>query len=168
MEQKVRHLAAELDLETYVKRWLALFRAQGYDLRGIEPKVKVITDEGETLEYPRLWLQRETEVFERGIQIGDAIQIQGRVEDYWRVEKDRQAKRYWVGYFPHTAETRRLIWDAALVKTWCQALEAVDPYAVDWDEYPQALHAAKTLVRLTGLVPGHDPELSLDTLHAFL
>ena len=168
LEQEVRHLAAEPDLEPYVNRWLALFRAQGHDLRGIEPKVKVITDEGETLEYPRLWLQRETEVFERGIETEDGIQIQARVEDYWRVEKDRLAKRYWVGYFPHTAETRRLTWDATLVKTWCQTLEAVDSYAVDWEEYPQALHAAKTLVRLTGLVPGHDPELSLDTLHAVL
>jgi hypothetical protein len=168
LEQEVRQLATAPELAACVQQWLALFHAQGFDLRGIEPKVRVVSDEGEALDYPRLWLQRETEVFERGIQSGDAIHIQGRVEDYWREARDHQAKRYWVCYFPHTTETRRLVWDPTLIKSWCQAMEDVDPYAVDWDEYPKALQAAKTLVRLTGLVPGHDPELSLDALHGFL
>jgi len=168
LEQEVRQLATEPDLASCVQRWLALFHAQGFDLRGIEPKVRVVSDTGEALDYPRLWLQRETEVFERGIPIGDAIHIQGRVEDYWREARDQRAKREWVAYFPHTTKTRRLVWDASLVKSWCQALEDVASYAVDWDDYPQALQAAKTLVRLTGLVPGHDPELSLDALHGVL
>lgn len=168
LEQEVRELATEPELAACVQRWLALFHAQGFDLRGIEPKVRVVSDTGEALDYPRLWLQRETEVFERGIQSGDAIHIQGRVEDYWREARDHQAKRYWVCYFPHTIETRRLVWDPTLSKSWCKALEDVAPYAVDWDDYPQALQAAKTLVRLTGLVPGHDPELSLDALHGVL
>ena len=168
LEQDVRQLAGAPDLAPFVTRWLSLFRAQGFDLRGIEPRVRVVSDQGESLDYPRLWLQRETEVFERGVQMGDAVHIQGRVEDYWREERDRQAKRYWVCYFPHTAETRRLVWDASLVKAWCQALEEIDPYALDWDDYPQARQAAKTLVHLTGLVPGHDPELSMDALHGIL
>jgi hypothetical protein len=168
LEQEVRQLATEPELAACVQRWLALFHAQGFDLRGIEPKVRVVSDAGEALDYPRLWLQRETEVFERGIQIEDAIHLQGRVEDYWRETRDHQAKRHWICYFPHTTETRRLVWDPTLIKSWCQAMEDVAPYAVDWDDYPQALQAAKTLVRLTGLVPGHDPELSLDALHGVL
>ena len=168
LEQEVRELATEPELAACVQRWLALFHAQGFDLRGIEPKVRVVSDAGEALDYPRLWLQRETEVFERGIQIEDAIHLQGRVEDYWREMRDHQAKRHWICYFPHTTETRRLVWDPTLIKSWCQAMEDVAPYAVDWDDYPQALQAAKTLVRLTGLVPGHDPELSLDALHGVL
>ncbi len=164
LEQQVRQLAKVPGLDQSVERWLALFHVQGFDLRGIEPKVRVVSDQGEALDYPRLWLQRETEVLERGVQVGDEIHIQGRVEDYWREERDHQAKRLWVCYFPHTAETRRLVWDDTLGKAWCQALEDIDPYALDWDDYPQALQAAKTLVRLTGLVPGHDPELSLDAI----
>ena len=165
LEQAVRQLARDPELEPNVTRWLGLFRAQGFDLRGIEPKVRVVSNQGEALDYPRLWLQRETEVLERGIQVGDEIHLPGRVEDYWREERNHQAKRLWVCYFPHTAETRRLVWDEALGKAWCRALEDIDPYALDWDDYPQARQAAKTLVRITGLVPGHDPELSLDAIN---
>jgi CRISPR-associated endonuclease/helicase Cas3 len=168
LEQEVRQLAEEPDLAEYVDRWLKLFHAQAFDLRTIEPKVRVVSDTGEAYDYPRVWLQRETEVLERGIETGDEIHLQGSIDDYWRDEKDHQAKRAWVCHFPHTAQVQTRPWDERLIDRWCRALEDIDPYGVDWEDHPRALEAAKKLVRLTGLVPGHDPEIPVDAVSGVL
>ncbi|AHF05430.1 hypothetical protein MARPU_06000 [Marichromatium purpuratum 984] len=168
LEQRVRQLADEPGLTEQVNHWLKLFHAQAFDLRTIEPKIRVVSDTGEAYDYPRVWLQRETEVFERGIETGDEIHIQGGLDDYWREDKDRHAKRDWICHFPHTTRTLRLPCDERLVNRWCDELEDIDPYEFDWEDHPQALEAVQKLVRLTGLVPGHDPEISLDAVSGVL
>jgi len=168
LEQDVRALASEPGLAEPVEQWLKLFRAQAFDLRGIEPKVRVVSDTGDSFDYPRVWLQRETTVFERFTQVGDEVHIRGSVDDYWRDQRDAHAKRAWVCHFPHTGEVTTLAHDAGLVEQWCRRLETIDPYGVDWDAYPEALAAAKKLIRLTGLVPGHDPDIPLESIHGIL
>lgn len=168
LEQEIRQLAEHLDLAEQVDQWLKLFHAQAFDLRTIEPKIRVVSDTGEAYDYPKVWLQRETEVFQRGTEVGDEIHIQGTVDDYWRDEKDHQAKRAWVCHFPHTAQVRTLPCDERLIDRWCRALEDIDPYGVDWEGHPQALAAVKKLIRLTGLVPGHDPDISLEAVQVVL
>jgi hypothetical protein len=168
LEQDVRRLAARANLKPHVDRWLKLFRAQAFDLRTIEPRVRVVNERGEAMEYGRVWLQRETTVLQHGVERGDEILIQGSLEDYWREEKDHDAKRTWVCHFPHTAEVRALPMDARLVSNWCRALEEADPYGLDWDDEPEAFEAAKKLVQLTGLVPGHDPDIPLESVSCVL
>jgi CRISPR-associated endonuclease/helicase Cas3 len=168
LEQDVRGLAREHGLAEPVEQWIKLFRAQAFDLRGIEPKVRVVSDSGESFDYPQVWLQRETTVFERGTQVGDEVHIRGSVDDYWRDQQDASAKRAWVCHFPHTSEVATLAHDAGLVEQWCRRMEIIDPYGVDWDAYPEALTAAKKLIRLTGLVPGHDPDIPMEAIHGIL
>lgn len=168
LEQDLRALVREPGIEKHVETWLRLFRAQAFDLRGIEPKVRVVSDTGEAFDYPRVWLQRETTVYERGTLVGEEIHIRGSVDDYWRDQRDSRVKRNWVCHFPHTAKVATLPCDAGLVESWCRHLEAIEPYGVDWDDHPEALSAAKKLVRLTGLVPGHDPEIPMAALHGIL
>lgn len=168
LERAVKRLADDPSLAPHVEPWLRLFRAQALDLRTIERKVRVINERGEAFDYPEVWLKRETSVFERFPLIEDEIRIQGSVDDYWRDEPDRNAKRRWMCHFPHTSETCALPFDGRLVDAWCREIENVDHYAVDWEEHPEALEAAKKLVRLTGLVPGHDPEIPVDAVSGVL
>ncbi|MBK1699809.1 DEAD/DEAH box helicase [Thiococcus pfennigii] len=163
-ERDVQRLADDPRRATHVESWLRLLRAQAFDLRTIEPKVRVVNERGEAFDYPGVWLKRETSVFERFPLIDDEIRIQGSLDDYWRDAPDRNAKRRWMCHFPHTSEICSLPCDGRLVEAWCREIENVDHYAVDWEDYPEALEAAKKLVRLTGLVPGHDPDISLDAV----
>jgi hypothetical protein len=168
LEQDVRSLAREHGLAEPVEQWIALFRAQAFDLRGIEPKVRVVTDTGESCSYPRVWLHRETTVFERGTLVGNELHIRGNVDDYWRDQRDASAKRSWVCHFPHTSEVVTLPYSEGLVDQWCRRVDDIDHYGVDWGAYPAALNAARQLVRLTGLVPGHDPEIPMEAIHGLL
>jgi CRISPR-associated endonuclease/helicase Cas3 len=165
LEQELRKVR---QLKEPVERWLKLFRAQAFDLRSIEPKIRVVNEYRQAFEYGRVWLQRETTVFERGVDIGDGIQIRGDLDDYWREKKDIHAKRVWVCHFPHTAEVRPLPMDNGLVAAWCRELENIDNYSFDWDDEPEAFEAAKKLVQLTGLVPGHDPDIPLESVNCVL
>lgn len=168
LEREVKRLADDPRLAPHVEPWLKLFRAQAMDLRTIERKVRVVNERGEGFDYPEVWLKRETTVCERFPLIEDEIRIQGSVDDYWRDEPDRNAKRRWMCHFPHTSETCALPFDGHLVDAWCREIENVDHYAIDWDEHPEALEAAKKLVRFTGLVPGHDPDIPVDALSVIL
>lgn len=169
LEQTLKRLGeTNASVKRDIDHWLKLFRAQAFDLRTIEPKVRVVPDKGMGFDAPRVWLQRETTVFERGTTRDDGVHITGTLDDYWRDERDYDAERQWCCYFPHTAEVRVLPMDAGLVERWCRALESVDPYRFHWDEYPEAREAATRLVKLTGLVPGHDPDISVEAVHAVL
>ncbi len=171
MEQDVNQLADEPGLAEQVGNWLRLFHSQVFDLRTIEPKIRVvIADTGEAFNYPRIWLERETLVFERGTLIDEEIHIQGSVDDYWREddERDQNASRTWTCHFPHTERVQTLPLDERLIERWCRALEDIDPYGVDWDDYPEALEATRKLIRLTGLVPGHDPDIPVEAVQGVL
>jgi len=167
LEQQVRGLTGEPGCKEHAERWLTLFHEQVFDLRSIEPRVRVVNERGEAFEAGRVWLRRETTVFERGTNDGDEIHITGNLDDYWREEKDHMAERTWVCYFPHTGETR-LLPMKGLVSAWCKALADVDQYRVEWDDAPEAFEAAKKLVQLTGLVPGHDPEIPVESVSCVL
>jgi CRISPR-associated endonuclease/helicase Cas3 len=164
LEQDLRRLEGRANLASHVQRWLKLLRAQAFDLRTIEPRVRVIDERGQALEYPRVWLQRETTL----VPMGDEVQIRGTIDDHWREQPDNDAKRLWVCHFPQTAEVCSLPMDDRLVTAWCRKLEQTDPYGLDWDDEPQALEAAKKLVQLTGLVPGHDPDIPLGAVSGVL
>lgn len=167
LEQDLRRLEAQPGCKEHMERWLKLFCAQAFDLRSIEPRVRVVNERGQAFEYGRVWLQRETTVYERGLNTGDEIQIIGNLDDYWREEKDHGAERAWICYFPHTAEVRTLP-TKGLVSAWCRALAEVDQYRLEWDDEPEAFEAAKKLVQLTGLVPGHDPEIPVESVSCVL
>ncbi|MEA3642358.1 MAG: DEAD/DEAH box helicase [Lamprobacter sp.] len=168
LEQAVKTLTDDPRLAPHVEPWLRLFRAQAFDLRTIERKVRVVNERGEAFAYPEVWLKRETSVLERFPLVDDDIHIQGSVDDYWRDEPDRNVQRRWICHFPHTAETRSLPFDSRLIDAWCGEIEQVDHYAIDWDDHPGVLDAAKKLVKLTGLVPGHDPDISVDAVSSVL
>ncbi len=167
LEQKVRRLEAQPGCKEHVERWLKLFREQVFDLRSIEPRVRVVNERGEAFEFGRVWLRRETTILDRFGDDGDEIHIIGNFEDYWREEKDHSAERTWVCYFPHTAETR-LLPVKGLVSAWCGLLAEVDQYRIEWDDEPKAFESAKKLVQLTGLVPGHDPEIPVESVSCIL
>lgn len=163
LEQDVRRLQAQPGCKEHVERWLKLFRELVFDLRSIEPRERVVNERGEVFEFGRVWLRRETTVYERGTYDGDEIRITGNFDDYWREDKDHSAERSWVCYFPHTGETR-LLPTKGLVVAWCKALTEVDQYRIEWDDEPEAFGSAMKLVQLTGLVPGHDPEIPVESV----
>lgn len=169
LEQTVRRITEiDPDCQPEVEYWLKLFRAQAFDLRSIEPRIRVILVDGQAVQMPRVWLQRETTVFERCAGSDEEIRLQAPLDEYFREERDYEAKRLWCCYFPHSAEVRVLPMDHQLIEAWCKAIADVDPYGFDWDDAPEALEAARKLVRLTGLVPGHDPQISVEAVHAIL
>lgn len=161
-------MTADPRLAPHVEPWLRLFRAQAFDLRTIERKVRVVNERGEAFDYPEVWLKRETTLLDRFPLIDDAFHIQGSVDDYWRDAPDRDAQRRWMCHFPHTSEIVSLPLDGRLVDAWCREIVNVDHYAIDWDEHPEALEAARKLVRLTGLVPGHDPDIPVESVSGVL
>jgi hypothetical protein len=167
LQQDVRRLEAQPGCKEHVERWLKLFREQVFDLRSIEPRVRVVNERGEAFELGRVWLRRETTVYERGTNDGDEIHISGNLDDYWREDKDNSAERTCVCYFPHTGETR-LLPMTGLVSAWCKALAQADHYRVEWEDEPEAFEAAKKLVQLTGLVPGHDPDIPVESVSCVL
>jgi hypothetical protein len=163
LEQGVRRLEAQPGCKEHVERWLKLFHEQVFDLRSIEPRVRVVNERGDAFEFGRVWLRRETTISQRFCDDGDEIHITGNFDDYWREDKDHSAERTWVCYFPHTGETR-LLPVKGLVSAWCKLLAEVDQYRVEWEDEPEGFESAMKLVQLTGLVPGHDPEIPVESV----
>lgn len=66
--------------------------------------------------------------------------------------------------FPHTSNQAHLPVNGELVAAWQRNLrgrQGIEGMA--WEDFPEAMEAADKLVGMTGLVPGDDDDLSLDT-----
>ena len=149
------------------RKWCNRFESQAYTLRDIGRRIRVVQTDGGPVEVDQVWLERETTVLERGLHRPgadgqDEIHITGELDDYLREEKQFLVKRMVTAYFPHTEHSASLPANVELVDTWCRDLN--DRNSIEgmaWEDYPEAMAAAEKLVRLTGLVPGDDEDISL-------
>lgn len=152
-----------------VHRWITLFKEQARTMRDIGPKIHVLQEGGRSNAVDELWLRKETTILERFPPNGNnEVHITGHLDDYFREEKPFGVKRPWQACFPHTQKTKELTKDASLVESWCRQLKDIDPYSFAQEDHPKAFDAAKQLVQLTGLVPGCDPDISMESINAVL
>lgn len=168
--KQVEALAETPECRPHVTDWIEQFKDQAACLRAIGTKVTVVQEDGTELEVDEVWLRRETRIFERFLldESERKIRISGFLDDWFRDDKDHGAKRHWSACFPHTGQKALLPWDDKLVNEWCNRLESVDPYSLACQDHPKAMEAAHKLVRWTGLVPGHDAEISVEAQHGVL
>jgi CRISPR-associated endonuclease/helicase Cas3 len=166
---------AALETDGYYSRtavaWRELLFAQALNLRDIGRKVKVIQGNGLEQWVPVVWLQRETEVMSRY-----TAQLDANGQEYFQLweelddellppdEKNHAIRKLSV-YFPHTGRPRELDAGNGLVRDWVEHLKNMrDPDTeMAWEDHPDAMKAAEQLVRLTGLVPGGDIDVSAFT-----
>jgi len=168
--RRVSALAEDKDYRRPVKTWLALLREQVLYLRDIGHRVTVVQGDGGALEIDALWLRRETTILDRQSldEVDNSVRIRGQLDDYWREERERGLQREWLAAFPHSGQVATLAVGAGMVDAWLREFEQVDPGGFAELDYPEALEAARELVRLTGLVPGRDPDISLAAISAIL
>ena len=168
--RQVQALADDDEYRRPAKTWLALLRQQVLYLRDIGPRVTVIQGDGATLEIDGLWLRRETTILDRLSldELDNSVRLSGQLDDYWREQRERDVQREWLAYFPHSAEVSTLTVGPGMVDAWLREFERIDPGGFAEMNHPQALDAARELVKLTGLVPGRDPDIPLDAISAIL
>lgn len=167
----IRNVQALIDDDEYrrpANAWLALLREQVRYLRDIGPRVSVIQGDGSALEIDGLWLRRETTILETFPEVEHGVRIPGQLDDYWREQRERGVHREWLAHFPHSLEVRTLTVGPGMVDAWLQDFERVDLGGFAEAAHPQALAAAREMVKLTGLVPGRDPDISLAAISAIL
>lgn len=174
--ERIRALSEDPLVRNVAQKWCERFEHQACTLRDIGPRLRVIEGDGRTVEVEKLWLRRETSVFEHRITTvapdgRDEIRLDGELDDYLLDETERRrATREVRTYFPHTAQCLPLrAWPAhALIDHWCLALNDRLPYSGFWKQYPEAREAAERLVRLTGLVPCDDDSVPVDAVSGVL
>lgn len=166
--QKVRQMEQERIYKTCAKAWCDRFEQLAYTLRDIGRRIRVIEGDGNVVEAPQVWLERETTVLEQGFQrFGtdgkEEIQIVDELDDYLRDAAERKrVQRMMNVWFPHTPNQARLPVNGEFVAAWQRNLRSrrgIEGMA--WEDCPEAMEAADKLVGLTGLVPGDDDDLSM-------
>ena len=144
------------------------FEQLAYTLRDIGRRIRVIEGDGNAVEVPQVWLQRETTALERGVlRCGpdgrEEIRIFGELDGCLRDVAERQrVQRTMNVWFPHTPNPARLPVNGELVAAWQRAFRSrrgIEGMA--WEDCPETMAAADKLVGLTGLVPGDDDDLSM-------
>lgn len=166
-----QYTALETDYSRTAVAWRELLFAQALNLRDIGRKVKVIQGNGLEQWVPVVWLQRETEVMSRY-----TAQVDANGQEYFQLweelddellppdEKNHAIRKLSVS-FPHTGRQMELDAGNGLVREWVKHLKNMrDPDTeMAWENHPDAMKAAEQLVRLTGLVPGGDIDVSAFT-----
>ena len=128
----------------------------------------MIEGDGNPVEVPQIWLQRETTVLEQGFQrFGvdgkEEIHIVGELDDYLHDPAGRKrVQPMMTVLFPHTPNQARLPVNGEFIAAWQRNLRGRNGIeGMAWEDYPDAMAAADQLVGMTGLVPGDDDDLSL-------
>lgn len=169
-----------LDDEDYARparRWYQWFMQRALMLRDIGARVTVREGDGFTLQVDRVWLARETSVFDvitlQTDQYGhEYLQLEGELDDYLLPEDEKnRVSRMMTVYFPHKMAPAELKADAGLVRNWLDILEDTR-HCRDaeeaWEDHPGAMQAVSTLVRSSGCVAGHDVDIAADAVHGLL
>ena len=164
---------AVLEMDVYYREaataWHKRLLAQALCLRDIGTRITIVEADGRRLQVDRVWLERETAILTTiPLQVTESgaeyFQLQGELDDYLLDDKNRANRRLSV-YFPHTKRSVDLDMQAGLLREWIRRLQDkrdMDAEAA-WDDYPAAMKAAEQLVSLTGLIPGHDTDVTTST-----
>lgn len=172
--QAISPLLESPDYQRYAKRWYQWFMQRALLLRDIGKRITVIEGDGFQLQVDRVWLARETTVlnFVRFDEQGhEYCQLEGELDDYLLPESERQRiQRRLTVYFPHKPQSAELKADTSLVRVWLAQLEnkRCSDTEEAWEDYPEAMQAVNTLVRLTGCVAGHDVDIAADAVMGVL
>ena len=169
---QVRGMTHDRVFGIHARRWCERFERQAYVLRDIAQRVRVVQGDGNVIEVDPAFLERETTILDLPIldtpQGQPEVRLQGELEDYLR-DKRQSAQRRITAYFPHTGDSVQLQAGERIADLWCRALRSQKgPFAIAWDDYPEAMRAAEKLVQFTGLVPCDDDTLSLAASHCVL
>lgn len=149
--------------------WRKRLFNQVLSLRDIGTRIGVIEGDGRRLSVDRVWLERETDVMQSlslqtSVSGDEYFQLWSELDDYLLEQKNRANRRLTV-YFPHTPRHWDLEAGNGLVREWLRLLKdrrCMDTEAA-WEDHPDAMKAAEQLVRLTGLVPSYDIDVSAST-----
>jgi len=166
---EVRKMAANEQFKEAVTSWCNRFEQETATLRDIEPRIRIIDDDG-AFTVPQNLLQRATDIVVRfpitfGKDDVQEIRIMGKLGNYF-LDKNRYVPKVRSFYLPNTMITVELTDDYQLVDRWCAELEAQRGTSFAWDEdfgFPKSMQAAMDLVRWTGLVVSDASELDGNT-----
>lgn len=167
--QTIRRMETSRIYGQSAKAWCERFEKQAYTLRDIGLRVRVVQDDGNAMDIEQVWLARETTVLDHGIRRTgsdnkeEILLLEGDIDDYlldWQERK--RVQRTATVYFPHTPNSVQLPVNAELVEAWCRKLRDKRGFeGLAWDSDSEAMNAAETLVKLTGLVPSDEDDLSM-------
>lgn len=159
------------DVGEAAERWCRAFQEEALRLRDIGRTVEVMEEtSGWRLRVQEHWLALHTHILERfPLQIDERgelkVVVPGELDDFQRLQKQYEIKTVSV-LFPHTLAKIPLRDDYQLVKRWCDALrDSGVCYA--WEDveadFPEALRAAESLTRITGLVVVDRQQIETDS-----
>jgi hypothetical protein len=156
--QEVRSMERDPIFGRSAKKWCDGFEAQAPIMRDVGARIRVIDGEGLEQFVSLLWLQRYTDILSRfplGFSVNDGLEevvIDGKLED-WARDRRHYVPAMRSVRFPHTPFPAKIPDNASLVDVWCrQFSDRSGSEGEAWQECPEAMEAAKRLVRLTGLV----------------
>lgn len=166
--KQVQKLEESKFFKESAQQWCERFEKEGRLLRYIERRVTVVDQKGNRWPYPESYLERETDILDRGLlkvnERGEfEVYIQARLEDYYR-ENRLYSPLMIKTFFPNGPHCEYLEEGSELVNRWCEKLQrrrGIEGNA--WREYPEAMEAAEKLVRATGLVVGERDQIALNT-----
>lgn len=174
--QAIQPLLESPDYARSAKLWYQWFMRRALLLRDIGARVTVVEGDGFKLQVDRVWLARETSVLNQTLlqdkQGQDYFQLEGDLDDYLLPEDERNhVQRMMTVYYPHKPIPDDMKADAGLVRNWLQKFtdtrRCLDTEEA-WKDYPEAMKAVETLVKLTGCVAGHDVDIAADAVHGVI
>lgn len=172
--RQVRTMEQDPILGDSAKKWCDGFKAQARTLRDIGARVRVIDEQGVEQLVPLLWLQRNTDIlleFPIGFSEKDGLEeiVITRKFDECFNEKQRYIPAMKTVRFPHKPFTSQIPDNGSLVDEWCRQFKNRGGSEGEaWNEYPEAMAAARQLVRLTGLVVTDDEEMDMESISGIL
>lgn len=141
-----------------VKKWCSLFEKEALTMRDFDARIRLVDGRGRSMMAPELLLRRKTDILDRfplvfSDQDGiEEVRVTGDLDD-WIKEERRFVQAKKTVLFPHRESSAQVPDNSSMVDEWRRILnDRSRPEAEAWDEYPEAMAAAETLVRLTGLV----------------
>ncbi|MCP4105888.1 MAG: DEAD/DEAH box helicase [Desulfobacteraceae bacterium] len=153
------------------EQWCKIFENEALKLRNIGQSVWVIEDikNGREHRVQELWLQRYTVILERfPVQFREngepEVRIPGRFADFQR-DKRKYVEKTATVLFPHTLQTETLRDNYEIIDKWCKLLRDPRGFMATQDALkmaPEAMRAAESLVRMTGLLVTEDMQISTE------
>lgn len=161
--KQVRTMVNDKVFGETAQQWCDRFKKEVRILRNIERRIMVVDKDGHRWPYPESYLERETDILERGLLVvGERgtleVHIHGALASYYRDKRLYKPLKIKC-CFPHRC-FEVLEDNSELVNKWCKFLREENDV---WRIYPEAMEAAEKLVRATGLVVGERDDIALAT-----
>ncbi|GAB6146150.1 DEAD/DEAH box helicase [Desulfocicer niacini] len=163
--KQVREMNSDRNFGDTAKSWCDQFEQEAHTLRNIARGIRLVERDGKgnVFRASEQWVLRNTDILKRFPLLlaedgEEEIRISGTLSQHFLTEKN-YIKATKNASFPHMPYPVILNDDIFLVDSWCREFAKKEgPDALAWTLYPEAMNAALTLVRLTGLIVSADTE----------